>query len=391
MATTADYTFTANITVNVTGNLTDSNVTGRRRFYFRNYKHEYDLISDRYKNGIITAGSLNASFAIAVNLILLVTILSNRALRRSMFYWNIISLCICGLFSGFIIVPFTTNKFHLEKWLHGGEFCQVFALLDYTQVALPGTIFICMQIDRFIKLRMRGRPTINLGCRIVQTILFVFPWLFILVVCVPLLVVGKSDYGRIFQRFQEEYCFHILKREYYKILLYMMLFGPISLLIVFSIVSFINLKLTESKWKRMSEAESKSRDLDSTRSTSKTTIIATVIFVLFWLPFVGTLLTIQICSTLRKRGCFPKEIVYLASYSCGAMASYMRQIPWFLLPDMRASATELAQNTSSGIMRKVNVVRKYISNEPLIVEWSSKQTEIMQEKTENLDSDTKRI
>ncbi|KAK3087072.1 hypothetical protein FSP39_001264 [Pinctada imbricata] len=119
---------------------------------------------------------------------------------------------------------------------------------------------------------------------------------------------------------------------------------------------------------------------DSTRLTVKVTMASTAIFVILWFPVVCLVLKMHVCAALKIRFCYTTELDYLATYTCGMTSSYIKQLPWFLLPDMRTSATELVQCTSSAFVRKFNDVRTYFSKGPLIVEWPTKEQ--MEEKNE---------
>ncbi|KAK3087519.1 hypothetical protein FSP39_006911 [Pinctada imbricata] len=368
--------------VNATGNWTNVNTTDRPKYDHRGHDHTINLISDKYKDGLVAMGSINAVCAIIVNLLLLLTILCRPAMRKSLFYWNIINLCVCGLLSGFVVIPFFTNKFHHEQWFHGADFCLIFTIFEYTQVAFPGMVFICMHIDRFVKVRMgiNRSPRMHLGFKILQFVLLVFPWIFVFVICVPILVHGKIYKWEYYQTLQESYCIYIMETEYYTVLLYLMFVTPIIFLIILNIVNLINFKMHESQWKRMMELEQENRDPDSTRSTSQFTMISSAIFMVFWMPFLCSFLRLYICHALRlKRGCFPKELEIFATYVCGMTSSFMRQLPWFLLPDMRTSVTELAQCSLSAFVRKMNDTRQYFSKGPIVVEWPKKQSELMED------------
>ena len=357
-----------------------SNATWDRRHH--RHDHPIDIISDHYKTGILVVGSLNASLAILVNLTLVVIILSTRDLRRSVFHWNILNICAAGILSGFIVIPFTVNRYHVEQWLHGSGFCTVFAILDYMQLVLPAISIICTHFNRLVKLQKRKNPLLNMKCfqlNIMQYVFFAFPWIFALFVCVPILAAGRRD-THWSARLLDSVCFHVLKREYFPVLLGVMLLGPVCVVILLCIITAINLKLSEVNWMRMTEASKEGNDVKETRSTIKCLLASSVIFLMTWGPFAFLVFSYFICGRyIRSRSCWPPEIAYLVCYQLGSAGTFGVQLPWFWLTEIRTRLTDSFETGSSRARNALDNVRKMISNGPMVVEWTSKQSELMAE------------
>ena len=357
------------------------NITNVTNITWR-HDHDHSLVKDEYKPTLLAMGSISACLTIVINLTLLVVILSSREMRRSVFHWNIVNMCVAGLLIGLVVIPFTTNRYHVEQWLHGSQFCAVFSVFEYTQLTFPAMSIICIHFNRFAKLQRRKNPLFDMKCfqlNILQYVFFAFPWVFLVLICIPVLVAGRREFQHSYAQY---YCFTMLKDEYTPVIFGMLLIGPLCSLVLLCIITSINLKLSEIHWRRMSETESDSSEVEYTRSTVKCLLASSAFFFLSWMPLALTILSSYICGRYIRKNCYPSALAFLVTSQLGSFAVSGMQLPWFWLPDIRAILSDFRQTGDLRVRQVLVDVRRALSNGKMVVGWSSKQSELIHKENE---------
>ena len=342
---------------------------------------KHDLISDRFKGTVVALGGLNSLMAIVVNTSLLIVILSDSGLRRSIFMWNICSLCISGLLSGCFIIPLNTSRFDREQWVHGPVVCKVLVILDYVQLSLPAVALASTGLNRILKLQREANPTLHTQCyqtNILQYILFVSPWVYTFCVCVPILIAAESnsDYHSVFK----DICFYVLKAGFMLPMFILMMVLPTFLLMCSTSTLIMYYNIKSISWRRMPSTGTGSMDnadvVGTVRSTVFVTVIASAIFMFCWAPDLVVIFQAIACSTWS---CYPSESTYLSTYTTSCSASFLSQIPWFLITDIRLRMHELWLTFLSKSRYLFERCRRCCCHIPMSVSWRNNNQALLME------------
>ena len=309
----------------------------------------------------IVLGVFNTITGILVNLTVMVSVLTDKELRANHYFWNIISLNCANIIASTTVVPFSTNIFHVGKWVHGSTWCKAFIFSDYTQLPLAATILICTNINRFAE--MVTSPTSTLWFHIAKNQklrmgLTVAPWVYT-AIYIPLLVLAeKKEYSKTHVSNNGNVCYYRLKNEFEIPLVVVMFAGPLFTLLILSIIS-LGIYI---KWVRGMA------DGSSLKMSMPSTILMGFMYGFSWLPFAVAILRSYGCD------CFPSKVIYMLTICSTCASPVLSGLAAFLNPNIRGRVREVAgsvRNWCCGYLGKDGKIAvKWVSGDPQLLKAS---------------------
>ena len=147
----------------------------------------------RMAHRMVVFGIFLSILVILFNLILVYIILSSKELRRKPFFWNIISLCISDLVVGAFVIPIGLDYMTDDTWSFGHDLCKIWSITDTCHFSLSALILVTICLDRLLAKLQSVTPINQTTTKMVSIALTALPWFFLLVVCIPIMVIGERN------------------------------------------------------------------------------------------------------------------------------------------------------------------------------------------------------
>lgn len=271
---------------------------------------------------------------VLLNICLATLILCKPNLRNQLFYWRVLNLCFSDLVVGVLVLPFGISYMANYAWLHGDALCQTYVILDITHFGFSALVVTTMCIDRFLSKILEIFPQRQQIIRNIQITIFIMPWVFTLLVFLPMLLTSVKTMGVVFSHV----CGFILHDDMLVPTAVVAYLIPNILLIITTIAMLILYKIKRPVWYRLPEESTGSDITMQLRSSTVATLIVSSVTLLFWFPY---LVNMFIMVTCRSHSCFTGLEVFKATLILCTLTSLFTPCLWLTDNETRSAVNQL--------------------------------------------------
>jgi len=325
-----------------------------------------DYIDDHFRQNVekernfstfVGIGITISVIAVLGNFLLLATILANKNLRSKWFFKNIISLCLSDLLIGCFVIPVGLDYMVEQSWDHGIILCKIYTIMDICHFTLSSSVLISICIDRLTSKLQSVIPLSDRFTSVIFLVLLLAPWFFVLVICLPVLIVGEKDISNLFHP-EEPHCTFVLEESFFLPSITIMYILPTATLAVVIVSMIIVYKWRGGTWQRL-QLNITEQEEESLRMTTLATWIMGIFTIIFWMPYI---VLVVIFITCKEMSCAPDMETSTGVYTLSVSTSAICPWFWFILVEVR-------QSLESWIGPIVNKLRMCVGKQTSSNQW----------------------
>ncbi|XP_069120550.1 histamine H2 receptor-like [Argopecten irradians] len=282
------------------------------------------------KHMFVTAVILCA-FTVVFNIVLLLVIFTSKNLRSKPLFWNIISLAISDLVVGLFVLPVRLEYTDALTWNHGLVICKIWSVMDISHFSLSAMILVSICSERILA-KMETVTSIGTpAVKMLSILVTVFPWAFLLFVCLPVLIVGEENIRYERMPHYGSMCNYVLESSFFIPSVTVMYILPSSILILVVVAMMGVYLIKGTAWERLNsnttEAERRSLRLSTLAS-----LIVGMVTIIFWFPYIVLLF---IYVTCREFSCLPHQVTSAVIFMVSISTSAVTPLLWLLIVEVR--------------------------------------------------------
>ncbi|XP_033731915.1 octopamine receptor beta-2R-like [Pecten maximus] len=276
------------------------------------------------------------------NVILVLLIFLSKTLRTTPLFWNILNLCVYDSVTVMFVIPFGLDYELDWSWSYDEWTCKMWYAADFWHMLMAGTVIFCICIDRIVAVLQTFISIKVKLLRFISIFLVTLPWVFLVAVCIPLLVVFEHPESKL----PSTMCFFQFHDRHMMTVAFISLALPNILLIIACNLMLFVYVLRGGNWNKIS---SNREDTEEIRLKMSITAVWVVVAVslLCWLP-VTFLAFFSVLFRSKCKGFTWDDFTDV--YLLQVMTSSITPFLWIILPEVRH---ELAvwRRFISGVLR----------------------------------------
>lgn len=261
------------------------------------------------------------------NVVLVLLIFLSRTLRTTPFFWNILNLCVFDSVIVMFVIPFGLDYELDWSWSYGEWTCKMWYAADFWHMLMAGTTISCICIDRIVATFETFISIKANVLRFVSIFLVTCPWLFLVTVCIPLLVVFENNESKL----PSSTCFFQFHAMHMKTMAIVSLALPNSLMIVACTTMLFVYILKGGNWNRIPSNRASAEEVGLKLSVIAVWVVVTASLIC-WLPVTG-LVFFTIFFDSKCKGFTWSD--YMDVYLLQIMTSSLTPFLWIILPEVR--------------------------------------------------------
>ncbi|KAK7499697.1 hypothetical protein BaRGS_00009038 [Batillaria attramentaria] len=361
---------------------------GNYSVYHSNLRNEVDRIMDAWHLGLVVVGSLDCIAGLALNVFLLVTVLTSRAMRSDVRNLLIVNLAVADLLVDAFCQPLQVDEALREGWVKGCNLHIAVQLIDICASAFVSVWGIaCLDLLLLLRMtRLSNRLTSFLTSSLttstwlwrrragrgLKVAAVLIPWVFSAVVIAPLVLTGINPLV-INTFWTEERCHLVIRPTTYRVLATLVFFLPcavILLLLLLTAVVFCKRRrsgrgvslASPPTPQTISTLESPSRSQPEDPSAGQPDpASAYVTASVLTLVLTGAVHVYKVGAFARSLSIAEHFMLYLSLIALSTFKSTALPVVWLLmLPDVKARARHLLTSVRH-TLRRVNTVPSALS------------------------------
>ncbi|OWF54915.1 5-hydroxytryptamine receptor 1D-like [Mizuhopecten yessoensis] len=308
-----------------------TNLHNKTREYIESRGHQIDDDRELLRKHMFVVAIIICVFTVVFNLVLLLVILTSRSLRTKPLFWNIISLTISDLVVGLFVLPVRLEYTDAMTWNHGIAICKVWSVLDISHFSLSAMVLVSICSERILA-KMETITSIGTQTvKMLSVVVTVFPWAFLLCVCLPVLIVGEENIRYEKMIHFGSVCNYVLESSFFIPSVTVMYILPSSVLILVVVAMMCVYVIKGTAWERLNSntTESERRSL---RMSTVASLVVGMVTIIFWFPYIVLLFVYVTC---RDYTCLPSQvtsaIIFMVSISTSAVTPFL----WLLIVEVR--------------------------------------------------------
>ncbi|XP_060065813.1 histamine H2 receptor-like [Ylistrum balloti] len=322
------------------------NLHNQTREYLASRSQQIDDDRELLRKHMFGIAVIICALTVVFNLVLLLIILTSRSLRSKPFFWNIISLAISDLVVGLFVLPVRLEYTDALTWNHGIVVCKVWSVMDISHFSLSAMILVSICSERILAkvetITSIGTETV----KILSILVTVFPWAFLLFICLPVLIVGEESIRYETMVHYGSFCSYVLESSFFIPSVTVMYILPSSVLILLIIAMMCIYVIKNTAWERLNTNTTES-ERKSLRMSTIASLLAGMVTIIFWFPYIVLLF---IYVTCRDYSCLPGQrtsvVIFMVSTSTSALTPFL----WLLVVEVR----ETLASEMNPILHKVH-------------------------------------
>ncbi|XP_033731911.1 histamine H2 receptor-like [Pecten maximus] len=303
----------------------------KTREYLANRGQQIDDDKEVLRKHMLAIAVIVCAFTVIFNLALLLVILARRSLRSKPLFWNIISLAISDLVVGLFVLPVRLEYTDALTWNHGLVICKVWSVMDISHFCLSAMILVSICSERILAKMETITSISSQTVKMLSVILTVFPWAFLLFVCLPVLIVGEENIRYETMVHYGSFCNYVLESSFFipSVTVMYILPSTILILVVTAMVCVYVIKGTA--WERLN-SNTTAAERRSLRMSTVAALVVGMVTIIFWFPYIVLLF---IYVTCRDYSCLPNQVTSAVIFMVSISTSAVTPLLWLLIAEVR--------------------------------------------------------
>lgn len=250
------------------------------------------------------------------NILVILVILCNKAMKEGATYWLILNLAVADLFFLIICVPFTAVKYATDLWVFGDTWCRLVNYMTYVCAWASAYTLVLMCLDRLLAVvfalqlpHVRSRRNIGIAVSITWVMVFLVnipAWMFHGLVTYEVEGIVKKSCGFLYGKVE------ISSRQTFQTSYFVFGFA-LPVLVMTILYSILIMFLAKQN------ISGNNRKTATQKATKRVTIIVVSVvslFVICWLP-------IHIILMMANNDVYPEDTDHIALLFAANCLAYM--------------------------------------------------------------------
>ncbi|OWF54913.1 allatostatin-A receptor-like [Mizuhopecten yessoensis] len=288
-------------------------------------KHGYD---DPARFASLHAKYITISVSgIIFNVLLVLLILLSKTLRTTPLFWNILNLCLYDSVMVMFVIPFGLDYELNWSWSYGDWMCKMWFAADFWHMLMAGIALTCICADRIFASIQTVMSIRVKTLRLKSIFLVMFPWIFLVTVCIPMFVAFEDKESQN----PSTFCFFQFHEKHMITLACISLALPNILLIIAVTIMLSTHILRGGNWRKIPSNRAYADEARLKLSVIAVWVAASI-NLLCWLP-VTCVVFFSIIFESKCKGFTWDE--YTNVYLLQVTSSSITPCLWIILPEVR--------------------------------------------------------
>lgn len=275
--------------------------------------------------------------AILTNATALIVVFTSTRLHTNGFIRNILSLCVSDIITAIFVIPISLIYHGNANINYGSEVCNAWSRLAYCNRALSCFILVTMCIFCLVsKLHNNGHIKLR-SYKIIEMILVLSPWIFILIAYVPLFLTETNTASNTKEDFADQLCLFSNTNYHFSMTIIFLVLPP-CLLLITVIVMHVMYKIMQFR-REHSQIPQPETEVDGRlRMFTIGTWLVSLMTICCWIPFIIVMVLILVCrsSPSSVNQCYPSLDAIDTTYTISLVPSVLTPFCWLFIGEFRA-------------------------------------------------------